>query len=61
MITYCAGCVQFFSGKMTTIHVADLLLDPKNALAGKAKISRSPFTYLNRLMLKLKLRRGHNT
>jgi hypothetical protein len=55
VITYCAGCVQFFSGKMPTIHMVDLLLDPAKALAGKAAVSRSPFTYFNRLLLKFKL------
>ena len=57
VITYCAGCVQFFTGKMSTIHILDLLLDPAKALAGKAPASRSPFTYLNRLALKSKLKR----
>ena len=67
LITYCAGCVQFLSDSLDTVHLVDLLLDPEKALAGDVSISRSPFTYVNRLMLKLKLgtqqglRRGHNT
>ncbi len=60
VLTYCAGCVHFLSGKMTTIHLVDLMLDPEQALAGKAPATRWPFTYLNRLLLKFKLRRGHD-
>ncbi|MEJ2136643.1 MAG: (Fe-S)-binding protein [Desulfofustis sp.] len=55
VLTYCAGCVHFLSGKMTTIHLVDVMLDPEAALAGKAPASRWPFTYLNRLLLKHKL------
>lgn len=51
-ITYCAGCTNHLSTRMPTSHVVDLLLDPAAALAGKAKVSRAPFTYLNRLRLK---------
>ena len=61
VLTYCAGCVQFLSGPMDIYHIIDLLLEPEKTLAGKAPVSRSPFTYLNRLRLKYKLRRGHNT
>ena len=60
VLTYCAGCVHFLSGKMTTIHLVDLMLDPEKALAGKAPVSRWPFTYLNRMMLKYKLSRRHD-
>ena len=55
VLTYCAGCVHFLSGKMTTIHLVDLMLDPEAALAGKAPVTRWPFTYISRLLLKLKL------
>lgn len=60
VVTYCAGCVHFLSGKMTTIHLVDLMLDPKEAMAGRAPVTRWPFTYLRRLRLKYKLRRGHD-
>jgi Fe-S oxidoreductase len=55
VITYCAGCVQFLSGPLGIVHLVDLLLEPKRALEGTLAISRSPFTYLNRLMLKFKI------
>ena len=51
-ITYCAGCTHLLSKRMPTSHVIDLVLDPDAALAGKAKVSNAPFTYLNRLRLK---------
>ena len=57
VITYCAGCVHFLSGKMTTIHLVDLMLYPEKVLAGKAPASRWPFTYLSRLRLKSRLKR----
>ena len=58
VITYCAGCVQFLSGQMDIVHLVDLMLAPEEALSGNAPASKSPFTYLNRLMLKFKLKRN---
>ena len=52
MITYCAGCTNHLNGITPTSHVLDLLFEPKATLAGKAKVSRAPITYLNRLRLK---------
>jgi len=40
-----------------TDHLADLLFDPERTLAGKARVSKAPFTYLNRLRLKKHLQR----
>ena len=61
VVTYCAGCVQFLSSQMDIVHLVDLVLEPEKALSGAVKISRSPFTYLNRLILKYKFKRGPNT
>jgi hypothetical protein len=33
-----------------------VLFDPEKALAGKSKVSKSPVTYLNRLLLKRRLK-----
>jgi Fe-S oxidoreductase len=52
IITYCAGCAHFLSSVGPTAHLLDLIFDPVATLAGKAKVSRSPFTYLNRILLK---------
>lgn len=56
IVTYCAGCAGFLSRVAPTVHLADLLCDPGLALAGRARVARAPFTYLNRLLLKRRLR-----
>ena len=57
IITYCAGCAHFLSKVGPTAHLLDLIFDPVATLAGKAKVARSPFTYLNRLLLKRRFRK----
>lgn len=57
IISYCAGCVGFLKPATPAGHLLDLLFDPGAALAGTEKISRAPFTYLNRILLKRRLRR----
>jgi Fe-S oxidoreductase len=57
VITYCAGCANLLQRHMPTSHLLDLLFDPKAAINGKLKISRAPFTYLNRLRLKRRLKK----
>lgn len=52
ILTYCAGCLNSLQGHTPTSHLADILLDPQQTLAGKKKGSGAPFTYLNRLFLK---------
>lgn len=52
MLTYCAGCAGLLGTVTPTSHILDLLFEPKAALSGKVKISRSPFTYWNRIRLK---------
>lgn len=58
IITYCAGCAHFLGRVTPTTHILDLLFQPEAAMAGRAKVSRSPFTYLNRLKLKKRFRNG---
>lgn len=53
--TYCAGCVNHLSKKADTFHVLDLMFEPEKTMAGKIKVSKAPFTYLNRLKLKKRL------
>jgi hypothetical protein len=57
IVTYCAGCAHFLAKVGPTVHVLDLLFDPGATLAGKAKVAKSPFTYVNRLLLKWKFKR----
>ncbi|WP_224957064.1 VTT domain-containing protein [Geomonas subterranea] len=60
IVTYCAACAETYRGTTATMHVLDLWLAPERAMAGKAKVSRAPFTYLNRLALKRRFRNsGH--
>jgi hypothetical protein len=55
MITYCAGCTHFLGRLAPAGHIADLYFEPERTLAGKVPISRSPFTWLQRLLLKRSL------
>ncbi len=61
ILTYCAGCANFLGAKTPTSHILDLLFDPEATLAGKAKISKAPWTYLNRLRLKRHYKKKINT
>lgn len=57
VITYCAGCAGVFGKDMQTTHLLDLLFDHDRALEGKEQKTRSPFTYLRRLLLKWRISR----
>lgn len=52
IITYCAGCANFLGRVSPTAHLLDLLFDPDATLNGRAKVTKSPLTYLRRLLLK---------
>lgn len=52
MLTYCAGCTNFLNVLSPTSHILDLLFEPEKTLAGKARVWKTPLTYLNRLLLK---------
>jgi hypothetical protein len=52
IITCCAGCAGYLNRITPTSHVLDLLYEPEAAIAGKAKVSSAPITYLNRVCLK---------
>lgn len=52
IITYCAGCANYLGAVHPTSHIIDLLFEPEAAIQGKAKVSKAPFTYWNRLRLK---------
>ncbi len=56
-ITYCAGCAGYLKKTTPVSHLVDLLLEPERAITGKPKASISPFTYINRLLLKRKLKK----
>lgn len=52
ILTYCAGCANYLGSVTPTSHVLDLLFEPEATMAGKAKISKAPITYWNRIRLK---------
>jgi Fe-S oxidoreductase len=58
LITSCAGCAGFLGTRTRTAHVLDLIYDLKSAVIGKAKVSKPPFTYLNRVRLKKRLKKS---
>jgi uncharacterized membrane protein YdjX (TVP38/TMEM64 family)/Fe-S oxidoreductase len=60
IITYCAGCAHFLSSLAPTSHILDLLFEPEKTMTGNVKVSKAPFTYLNRLKLKKQLRNMSN-
>ena len=51
VITYCAGCAGSLSRLVPSAHVLDVLFEPVEA-AGKARVTKPPFTYWKRLRLK---------
>jgi uncharacterized membrane protein YdjX (TVP38/TMEM64 family) len=56
IITYCAGCAHFLSSFAPTSHILDLLFEPGKTMTGNVKVSKAPFTYLNRLKLKKQMK-----
>lgn len=55
VITYCAGCSSTFGNTLANTHLLDLLFFPELSNKGNEKISKAPFTYINRLRLKKRL------
>ncbi|MEN8188700.1 MAG: (Fe-S)-binding protein [Thermodesulfobacteriota bacterium] len=58
VVTYCAGCTNYLGKRMDVGHVLDLYFSPAEVLAGKMKLTRAPWTYLKRLLLKHRLKNG---
>jgi Fe-S oxidoreductase len=56
ILTYCAGCANFLGRYTPVAHLLDLVFEPERTISGKSKISKAPFTYLNRLRLKKTVR-----
>jgi Fe-S oxidoreductase len=57
IITYCAGCANFLGKIGPTAHLLDLVFDPAATLNGRAKVTKSPVTYLKRFLLKHRFRK----
>ena len=52
LVTYCTGCADRLSRRTPTVHVADLLFFPEQALNGGMPVAQPPHTYANRWKLK---------
>lgn len=57
VITYCAGCSSTFGKELQTTHLLDLLFNRKKALKGREQQTKTPLTYLYRILLKIRLRK----
>ena len=57
MATYCAGCCAALSRTTPTVHILDLLFRPEPARNNALTVARPPMTYVNRLLLKLRVKR----
>jgi len=57
IITYCAGCVNSLNPLTPTSHILDLIYEPEASMSGKVKVSKAPFSYINRLKLKSHLKK----
>lgn len=55
IITYCAGCTHFLGKRSRVDHVMDLLFEPEATIDGNINVTRSPMTWLKRLMVKTQL------
>jgi Fe-S oxidoreductase len=55
LVTSCAGCAGFLGRVTPTCHILDLLFGTDGASDGEISVARGLMTYINRLLLKLKL------
>ena len=55
LVTYCAGCVHFLNQVTPTVHILDLIFRGSGRPDKGFTVSKGPLTYLNRLLLKLRL------
>lgn len=56
LVTYCAGCTSFLNLVTPTVHIADLLFRPAAAFSSNLTIAKAPFTYVNRILFKQKMK-----
>jgi Fe-S oxidoreductase len=57
VVAYCGGCITYLNRAVPSIHIADLLYRPAAGPNPNPKIARAPFTYVNRLLLKHRLKK----
>lgn len=59
VLTYCAGCTEMMGRRMNCAHVLDVLLNPEKP-SSSSLMSKPPFTFMNRLLLKRYFRKTVN-
>ena len=59
LVTYCAGCTGFLGRMIPTFHILDLLFRAEGASDNEISVSTGLMTYINRLLLKLRLSTRH--
>ncbi|MBU1171925.1 MAG: VTT domain-containing protein [Proteobacteria bacterium] len=59
VITYCTGCSNYLKGPSNISHILDIIFDTDKAIAGKSKVSSSPVTYINRLIVKRRIKKDY--
>ncbi len=57
IVVACAGCAGFLGRRGDAVHVLDLVFFPEKVAAKRLKVWRAPFTYLQRLLLKRRLKK----
>jgi Fe-S oxidoreductase len=57
MVTYCAGCAGRLGKVAPVSHLLDLICDPVKTIQGKVHAALPPFTSVNRLLFKRKMKR----
>lgn len=55
LVTYCAGCTHFLGQATPTVHILDILFRANGSTDKDFPVSKGPLTYINRLLLKLRL------
>ncbi len=57
LVTYCAGCTSFLNHLTPTVHIVDMLFRPAAAFSNNLTVAQAPFTYINRILLKWKMKK----
>jgi len=59
LLTYCAGCANALNKKIPTDHLLDAVFNPSAVITRTCRVSKAPWTYLNRLKVKRYLKKNH--
>jgi Fe-S oxidoreductase len=57
LVTYCTGCTSLLNRVTPTVHIVDLLFRPAAAFSNNLIVAQAPFTYINRILLKRKMKK----